>query len=150
MRAEAGGVGVGGLRRMGPFGARARRHARRNGIGAIRARRHAATPSARPKGAMFFSRPLRRRPLHFFLHQPAHVVVECAEALWADVAYLDASRTRLVPGPPAKHEHDLVAAMPRAGVMFCTFGPESAAFDVEIVHSAVHNVVGQFETLCYH
>jgi len=50
--AEAGGVGVGvgGLRRMGPLGARARR----NGIDAINPRRHAAAPRARPKGAMFF------------------------------------------------------------------------------------------------
>lgn len=91
-----------------------------------------------------------RRPLHVFLHQPAYLVVECLEALWADVAYLHALRVRVCVGLPAEHEHDLVAAMPRAGVMFCTFGPESAAFDVEIVHSAVHNVVGQFVTLFYH
>ena len=83
------------------------------------------------------------RPLHFFLHQPAHIVVECAEALWSDVAYLDASRIRLVPGPPAKHEHDLVAAI-------CTFGMESSACDGEVVYFAVHNVVGQFVTFGYH
>jgi len=39
---------------------RARRRDRRDGIGAIRARRHAAAPRARPKGAMFFL--ARRRP----------------------------------------------------------------------------------------
>ncbi len=64
------------------------------------------------------------------------------EALWADVAYLDALRIRRVPGPPAEHEHDLVAAI-------CTFGPESAACDVEVVELAVHNVVGQFVTFAY-
>ncbi len=59
------------------------------------------------------------------------------EALWADVAYLEALRVRRVPGPPAEHEHDLVAAI-------CTFGTESPACDGEVVVLAVHNVVGQF------
>ncbi len=87
------------------------------------------------------------RPLHVFLHQPVRLVVDCVEALWADVAYLDALRMRLDAlrmrrGPPAEHEHDLVAAIR-------TRGPESAAFDVELVHLAVHNVVGPFVTLLY-
>ena len=67
MRAEAGGVG--GLRRMGPFGARARRHARRNGIGAIRARRHAAAPR-RKLGTQYKNAPCETRTRDLGLIRP--------------------------------------------------------------------------------